>query len=126
MAKKHKIIVNYDTGDSFGTSPNQECDLVEEWNNLDIAKENLKRIDEHNKAYCKINGWSNYGKSSWKDYRNERWYCKDYPEFTIRLLKDDGQEYNEHCTWCGYFESMNYAEIVSIESDTKVYGGKLI
>lgn len=119
--KKYKIIVNYDTGDSFGQYPDQETECIEEWNDLEAAKENLLRIQEHNRAYKKINGWGHHGKGEWKDYNNERWYCTNSPEFSIMLSKDDGTLYQECCGWVGYFETMNYAEVRQNKDDMRVY-----
>lgn len=119
--KKYKIVVNYDTGDSFNQYPGYESELVEEWDNLDIAKENLKRIEAHNAAYRKIHGWGNYGKSRWENYKHEEWYTNSSPDWNLMLKKDDGNLYNEHTSWTGYFESMNYVEIRPDDSDMKVY-----
>jgi hypothetical protein len=118
--KVYKIIVNYDSGDSFGTYPNQECECIYEWDNLDIAKENLKRIAEHNKAVQKLNGWRSYGKGSWDDYKNERWYCKDRPQHGVVLLTDDNTEYDESCSWVGYFETMNHCQVVPNQDDMRI------
>lgn len=118
--KAYKIIVDYDSGDSFGTYPGQQCECIHEWNNLDIAKENLKRIAEHNKVVQKLDGWRTYGKGSWDDYKNERWYSPNGAKYTVVLLTDDNTPYEENCSWVGYFESMNYCHIVPKEDDMRI------
>jgi len=47
---KHKIKIWYTTGDSFGSHHRDEI-LEMEWDNLDVAKANLKRIKEHYICY---------------------------------------------------------------------------
>jgi hypothetical protein len=120
---KYKIVVDYDTGDSFNQYPNQKCECVHTWENLDIAKENLKRIDAHYKAYKEIKGWSSYGKPTWDDYKNEKWHNGKSVDYTLLLLKDDGESYQEYANWLGYFERMNFASIECVEGDDmKIYG----
>jgi len=46
-----KILINYNTGDSFHDEDNIEEHLEMTWENLEIAKENLQRIKEHYKWY---------------------------------------------------------------------------
>lgn len=118
--KAYKIIVNYDTGNSFTTSPGEQCECVHEWDDISIAKENLKRIVEHNKAVKKIDGWRTYGKASWDDYKNERWYSKTYPMHSVVLLTDDNTEYTESCEWVGYFENMNFCEIIPKDNEMRL------
>jgi hypothetical protein len=118
--KAYKIIVNYDSGGSFGTYPGQECECIYQWDNLDIAKENLKRIAEHNRAVQKLNGWRSYGRGSWDDYKNERWYCKHSPQHGVVLLTDHNIEYDESCSWVGYFETMNHCQIVPNDDGMRI------
>lgn len=42
----YKIKIEYKTGNSFG-SHDEEGEIEYKWENLEIAKENLKRIKEH-------------------------------------------------------------------------------
>jgi len=46
---KYKIEISYQTGNSFGIQ--DETEILGEWENLDIAKENLQAIKEHYKLY---------------------------------------------------------------------------
>lgn len=53
---KYKIEYSYRTGDSF--SSNDAIGTLElEWNDLNVAKENLKRIQEHYKMYDALNSY---------------------------------------------------------------------
>lgn len=108
--KKYRIKVDYSTGDSFHTE--DTSDLVEmDWNDLDIAKENLKRIEEHYK-------WYTYHNKSYSRFFNDKKI--DEPlhhigleyDFQIRYKLDDGTEFFTTCPWCGYFENLQCAEIV--------------
>lgn len=117
---KYRIKYNYDTGDTFSTQEGCE-DYLEGWNNLDIAKENLKRIEEHYTYYRKINtGYHKDYNKIIKSMSNERWGVKDNinVENCIMLLADNGVEYRIWCPWCGYFESLNYAEIEEIKNNS--------
>ena len=61
---KYKIKISYTTGDSFHTE--DTFDYLElDFNDLDIAKENLQRISEHYKMYKELN--YNY----YRDYSRE-------------------------------------------------------
>lgn len=73
--KKYKIQIKYQTGDSFNTS--EEEDFIEmEWEDLDIAKVNLVRIQKHYKMYQEINEWRGGNKLQdiLKKYKNEKWF----------------------------------------------------
>lgn len=53
---KYKIEYSYRTGDSF--SSNDATGILElEWNDLNVAKANLKRIQEHYKMYDALNSY---------------------------------------------------------------------
>jgi hypothetical protein len=118
----YKIVVSYETGNSFGhedTTEEIKCAT------LDIAKENLRRIKEHWKYY------------SWcEDERSRAAYpglrppratpkpplpvgtkeVKRYGSTWISLsLTTEGDEWTMHTPpWCGYFETLHGA---SIEAD---------
>jgi hypothetical protein len=58
---KYLIKISYGTGDSF--SNRDEVGYIDmEWSNLEVAVENIKRIEEHYKMYRAIN-------DSWGDKR---------------------------------------------------------
>ncbi len=117
-SNKYRIEYNYDTGDTFRTEEDLTSELEFEWENLDIAKENLKRIKEHYEWY-----------SSKESYRKKDmdppswWNCdsgtsmKNMEHYLINLKMDNGKEVQIHAPWCGYFETLNSAKIIQEGSD---------
>lgn len=147
---KYQIKYNYITGNSFETST--EEDILElEFNDLEVAEANLKRIEEHYRQYKQLENCR--GKDPYqilelnkdKDWfvNEPRYYisrdnitniiisesevqkCKDLgyeikitPDLnlaqnTIILYTDDNKPYQFWCPWCGYFETLYSAEIIS-------------
>ena len=111
---KYTIRVEYKTGDSF--SDGDESIDLDEWENLDIAKENLQRIKEHYEYYrFKNDPWAG-------DKIEEKWKNKNLPDFivlqmngniiSIKIKMDNGKEYTLYPQWCGYFETLYGASIV--------------
>ena len=77
MSKQfYKIKVFYETGDSFGSN-DTETILEPEWEKLDVAKENLKRIKTHYKIYQRLDH-HNY---SW--HKEKRFDEKKLPDYVI-------------------------------------------
>lgn len=78
---KYKLKYNYDTGNSFNTDYGLEEYLELEHNNLDIAKENLKRIELHYIQYKELNNISWSSKMTVEDIleknKNEPWFVKE-------------------------------------------------
>jgi hypothetical protein len=116
--QRYKIKISYQTGDSFHTE-DCEQELEESWSNLDIAKENLKRIEEHDDWYS--------SKSSFrkKELDKPEWHKIDLSEFglssiseedLINLKLDNGKEWQFWPFWIGYFETLYGAEII-IDND---------
>lgn len=115
-----KIQVFYKTGDSFHTR--NESDILEpSWENLEIAKENLKRIPIHYEFYKKYKN---------ADLRHKENIKEEVPDFIvldkkhnlicIKLLLDNGNEFQMYCDWCGYFEKLLGGKIILEEnSDTE-------
>lgn len=123
---KYQIKYSYRTGDSFGNS-DEESTLDLEWDNLDIAKENLKRIKEHyqyyeakNVSYIKYE--FNKRKAKIKEIlataKDKDWYSEEY-DFCLILKTDDGKDWKISAPWCGYFETLYGAEIIGVDSDLK-------
>lgn len=129
---KYKIKYEYQTGGSFGS---EDSDGILElgWNDLDIAKQNLKRIQEHYKYYEakeRIRGSFN---TKW--YKDELslidliestkpdWFVEKnqygYEHHCIKLYADNGNVWQISCPWCGYFERLYSVEIIPNESDMK-------
>jgi len=162
MGQAYKIKYNYRTGNSFG-SENLQDELDMSWEDLDVAKSNLKRIQEHYIQYQELNEYKFYKKRTnqeiLKSNQNKDWFVKrekhavfgekgdddydvvdkkryeankeagkkvgmvldqDAAEFSIILKADNGNDWQIHAPWCGYFESLNSAEIVVDNSDMKI------
>ena len=113
---KYKIKYNYQTGDSFHTETCEEV-LEFEWEDLDIAKEGLKRINEHYKWYESKNSYSfnkdEVSKPEWHNVNTDH-VSNEYYLMNIRM--DNGNEVQFWPPWVGYFESLHWAEII-IEDD---------
>lgn len=59
--KKYTIKYTYDTGDSFKNEYDLEDTIDISWDNLDIAKKNLERIEQHYKQYKELNSYRGRG-----------------------------------------------------------------
>lgn len=104
----YKIRVDYETGDSFGNeSVSEKLDHV--WKDVDIAKENLKRIKEHYQWYK-----SKHSRYSKKEGKKPKFECDEY---FLYILLDDRSETRICASWCGYFERLYGASIVADEED---------
>lgn len=106
---KFKIKYCYNTGDSDHTTRDLEDYLELVWSNLDVVKENMRRIKEH---------YDWYRNGAWEDKAlNKHWAVKA-PDgkrilysYCIILKSDDGADWQFSAPWCGYFESLNWIEI---------------
>jgi len=112
---KYAIEIYYATGNSFGSE-----DLLDKlelmWNNLDVAKLNLKRIEDHYRWYNDQNSYSfnkkNIEKPEWHIFKED---------FMLSLITDEGNEMQLNAFWCGHFEALHSAEIVTLQdNDLKV------
>jgi hypothetical protein len=123
---KYQIKVNYDTGNSFHNEYGVET-FVEDitWSDLDVAKENLKRLEEHYKfVKAEDNTWRPRKCCEFKkiveESKTKDWYSSSYPQFTVILKEDNGDDKITHTgAWCGYFESVNHMEIELIEDEER-------
>ena len=128
----YKIKLWYTTGDSYSTHKTSEV-LELTWSNLDIAKENLRRIKEHYICYNVDSSYGGVNSSYYKclspedkliyDTRTTKeWYTvdKDLKHFTymISLKADNGNPWVIHTFWIGYFETLNKGMIISEDRDT--------
>jgi hypothetical protein len=129
---KYQIQYNYYSGDSLGSTDSTGI-LELEWKDLQVAKDNLKRIQEHWKYYDakeEIQGAYHKRKET-KEYINKieqeqpDWYVKPdkdnkyFVHHCIILYTDDGKPWQFWCPWCGYFEGLYGAEIINVQSDLK-------
>ena len=114
------IEVTYDSGDSYETRPNQKEILELTWEDLSVAKDNLKRIQEHYEFYKKLYS-ANYTLKDKikKDMIRQRWGVENDPERCLKLATDDGGEWQILAFWTGYFETLRGAEIIIDNKDMK-------
>jgi hypothetical protein len=115
-----QIKYQYETGDSF-SNRDAEGILEMEWDDLDIAKENLQRIREHYTQYSssRYPNWRVTKKQleeQQKEATAKPWFVKQY-DFCLNLKADNGNECQISAPWCGYFERLYGAEIISKEPE---------
>jgi len=109
----YQIKYSYETGNSFGREDREEI-LEYEWEDIDVAKEALRRIKEHYKWYESIAKWyvdDEIPKPKWHNI-STRGISKDTEHNLINVPADNGKEYQFWPPWCGYFETLYGAEIV--------------
>tara|TARA_R110000868_G_scaffold76573_6_gene220165 strand:- start:3935 stop:4417 length:483 start_codon:yes stop_codon:yes gene_type:complete len=76
---KYKILISFATGDSFNnydTTDNIEL----EWDNLEVAKENLQAIREHDKMCDLANNWKTKFEDKIKHYQDNEdkfWFVSE-------------------------------------------------
>ena len=129
---KHKIKVEYRTGNTFGAHDGTEF-LDIEWNKISAAKKSLKAIEEHYHLYMLFNKEWNADKKqqdkALKEAKKKDWfyhgdgksYQRDYWQYNVGITLDDGSiKFISTGTWCGYFETLFGAEIESEDSETKI------
>lgn len=116
--KKYYIKIIYDTGDSFHHESDVEGVVRGiSWDNVEAAKAALKRIEEHYEWYLKTREFGRfyYNSDEQKELEEEAkkaaWYSTKYPEYCIRVLDDDGKDFEISGYWTGYFETLKSAEI---------------
>jgi hypothetical protein len=109
---KYRIKISYETGDSFGR--HDEEDLLDyEWDNLDMAKESLRRIKNHDEY---IEDYDLFNKPTIKLPDGVVW-DKKLRYIGLELITDDGKPYRCPTFWTGYFEKLYSAEIIYNDSD---------
>ena len=113
----YQIKISYSDGDSESTWDSEEYVNLE-WENLDVAKENLKRIKQHYKEYEFLNGWHSWETTN-KEFNRRVENLKKFPwhsppdwHSAIILKTDSGENFTANVFWCGYFERLKSAEIV--------------
>ena len=109
----YKIEITYITGNSFNTYENS--DFIElTWDNLDKAKECIKRIKNHYEFYQKHSDLYHRPNMNlpigviWDD---------EYRMVLLSLITDDNEEYKYCSFWTGYFETLIKAEIIFENED---------
>lgn len=112
----YRIEYHYQTGDSFHTEERE--DLLEfEWKDLDVVKECLKRIREHYRWYDSKSNYYSFRteevtRPTWHNVK-EQTFLKGNEHCLINLPMDNGNEVQFWPPWCGYFERLYGAEIVT-------------
>jgi hypothetical protein len=121
---KYKIEYFYRTGDSFH-SEDKECLLEYVWEDLEVAKECLKRIREHYEWYeSKVNPWADeVERPAWHSVAESRFISEHDVHNMLNLPMDGGKEIQFWPPWCGYFETLYGAKIVidSPEADFRLH-----
>lgn len=113
----YRIKIDYTTGNSFGSQ--RETRYIEgTWSNIEALAENLRRIKEHYEWVT--DRTSTYSSKPKKRPDPPPYAHEKYPEFSIKLLLDDGKEYDYSVFWTGYFEQLHGASI-ELEMGFKVY-----
>lgn len=124
------IKVDYTTGNSFGTEEviGEEVDPFE-WESLEVAKINLKRIKEHYEWKTLYNKWENraYGAPkkkpeppSWRKVKTTDWSSTREISDLMNFVLDNGEEVQFWPPWCGYFETLNSAQITYKDNDNEL------
>jgi len=130
---KYKIQYSYNTGDSFTNEDNLEDEIELTWDNLEVAKANLQRINEHYQYYQKLDKSLSDKELNkiLEELSHKDWAVveinvpsKEIDIGTIKyqliLYTDEGKPYRFPPAWCGYFESLNYAEIITKDVTTRI------
>jgi len=111
----YKIKYFYETGDSFRTYKDEGV-LPMTWKSLDAAKDALKRIKEHYLWYQHNNRYY-YVPSSPFPPVEPTWHAGQEYDFTVILKLDNGNDVQFSAPWCGYFETLESAEIIEYSEE---------
>lgn len=111
----YSIEVSYSDGDSCHHYNATET-LEFSWT-LEVAKENLKRIKNHYKAYSDRNGYvacmlGDKEVSLLEFIKTQPWYDNDGWTASIIFLQNDGTSKHYSTSWTSYFASLIGAKIV--------------
>lgn len=122
----YDIKISYQTGDSFHTSDEEQL-LGLKTESLEVAKDCLRRIKEHYQYYEAQNKgdyrvrWMNKEEKAAHDRilesaKKAPWYVEEF-DFSLNFDIGEGKTWRVNAFWCGYFEKLYGAEIVT-EGDT--------
>jgi hypothetical protein len=113
----YTIKVNYNTGNSFGSHEEEKVLTDLDCESIEVVNDNLRRIKEHYEAY-KEDRYNYKTKKTQEDWFKCDWHPKewlshgDFPH-CVRLTADNGVEFNFYCDWLGYFERLNWCEVIT-------------
>lgn len=120
----YHIKCSYQTGDSFETE-DAEVVLQMKWESLEAAKAALKRIEEHwrwyeyeEKRWC----WESRNKEApkqpkWHKELRQQWDGRPVSPAVLAVLLDNGKSVQFPAPWCGYFERLYGAKIITSDDD---------
>lgn len=128
--KRYCIKADYITGNSYSQETIKDYQIELTWDNLDIAKENLQRIKEHHKFYRRLHNWDTRSETKDKillSAIDKPWFADngvkdkygymDIYEYVVILKTDEGEDYQYHVPWNGYFESLQRARIELVQPE---------
>lgn len=98
------VCAQYSTGDSFGRDDGRGFEVVGVYRKEEVAKENVRRIEEHDDTYTRLHGYSSNRLTK---------APKGYEEYSVTLKTDDGKKHKLHTPWTGYFESLDWVRYYS-------------
>jgi len=110
-------MVRYRTGDSFHTE-DAEGTVELEWENLGVAREAMKRLEEHyhwrNDHNFEPDIWER--RPQWYKLLNDEFDERD-AEYVVNLRMDDGTEHTLGVFWLGHFETLYSFEIIAVSPE---------
>lgn len=117
----YAIEMVYTTGDSFGS--HEETEVVGcLWEDKEQARLALSYIKEHYEFYKEANAWrsTKTAKDMEKAVKNKPWVELDYWEYGL-ILPVGNSTQRISAFWCGYFETLHSATIISVGDDEDRY-----
>jgi hypothetical protein len=126
----YRIDYSYSSGDSLGSEDHEDT-LELTWESQEVARQNLRRIEEHWKycqAFLEQRGHVRSDRKhdlakELRAFARRDWYVplghpSDNPSCLI-LKTDDGIDWKFSCPWVGYFESFYGARVVENTNQDK-------
>lgn len=99
------VFVVYSTGDSFGRDENGSLEEIEIYEDETIAHDCAREIRKHADMYSEFE----------RGYRRPKTKKpKDFNDYTLKVIGGDGKEMEVYAPWNGYFESLGYVEVASV------------
>jgi hypothetical protein len=115
----YTIEIHYRTGNSFGSSDEKDT-IGCVWQDKEQAQLALSYIKEHYECYKQVNGWN--PKTTEKDMNKlvskKPWVTEELDYWQYGLMLPCGEDTQRvSAFWCGYFETLYSARIISTEDD---------
>ena len=123
---RYIIKAYYTTGDSFKSYDTSEI-VDYDWEDEEVARENAKAIVEHARTYSQENDY--FSEKPDRAYKQKWWYKEpmkgfggfDHIDSSMFLKLDNGEKAQYLCPWCGYFEHLNYVEVMVKQEANRFY-----